>query len=175
MPALAAIGIVTEDMDETVRFYRLLGVNVPEPDGDHLDAALPGGIRLMWDNVDLIRQLDPDWVPPVGHRMGLAFECASPADVDATLPSGIRLMWDTLELILKLDPDWTPPVGHRMGLAFECASPAEVDAVHHRIVSAGFTSKKEPFDAFWGQRYAQVIDPDDNVVDLFAQLPTATS
>jgi len=130
MPALAAIGIVTEDMDETVRFYRLLGVNVPDPDGDHLDA---------------------------------------------TLPSGIRLMWDTLELILKLDPDWTPPVGHRMGLAFECASPAEVDAVHHRIVSAGFTSKKEPFDAFWGQRYAQVIDPDDNVVDLFAQLPTATS
>ena len=48
-------------------------------------------------------------------------------------------------------------------------------AVHRRIVSAGFTSKKEPFDAFWGQRYAQVIDPDDNVVDLFAQLPTATS
>ena len=130
MPALAAIGIVTEDMDETVRFYRLLGVNVPDPDGDHLDA---------------------------------------------TLPSGIRLMWDTLELILKLDPDWTPPVGHRMGLAFECASPAEVDAVHRRIVSAGFTSKKEPFDAFWGQRYAQVIDPDDNVVDLFAQLPTATA
>ena len=130
MPVLAAIGIVTSDMGESVRFYRLLGVNVPEPEGDHLDATLPSGIRLMWDTQDLIRQLDPDWVPPVGHRMGLAFECASPA---------------------------------------------EVDAVHHRIVSAGFTSKKEPFDAFWGQRYAQVIDPDDNVVDLFAQLPTATS
>ena len=126
MPALAAIGIVTEDMDETVRFYRLLGVNVPDPDGDHLDA---------------------------------------------TLPSGIRLMWDTLELILKLDPDWTPPVGHRMGLAFECASPAEVDAVHKKLTAAGHRSKTAPWDAFWNQRYAQVLDPDDNVVDLFAALP----
>ena len=34
MPVLAAIGIVTSDMSESVRFYRLLGVNVPEPDGD---------------------------------------------------------------------------------------------------------------------------------------------
>ena len=27
-----------------------------------------------------------------------------------------------------------------------------------------------PWDAFWGQRYAQVKDPDGNVVDLFAPL-----
>ena len=26
----------------------------------------------------------------------------------------------------------------------------------------------EPFDAFWGQRYAQVKDPDGNPVDIFA-------
>jgi uncharacterized glyoxalase superfamily protein PhnB len=61
-----------------------------------------------------------------------------------------------------------------MALAFECASPGEVDAVYHGVVAAGFGSKKQPFDAFWGQRYAQVIDPDENVVDLYAQLPTAT-
>ena len=28
-----------------------------------------------------------------------------------------------------------------------------------------------PFDAFWGQRYATVHDPDGNPVDLFAPLP----
>jgi uncharacterized glyoxalase superfamily protein PhnB len=43
------------------------------------------------------------------------------------------------------------------------------------VVAAGFRSKKDPWDAFWGQRYAQVIDPDDNAVDLFAPLPTATA
>ena len=130
VPALAAIGIVTRDMKASVRFYRILGVDVTDPVDDHLDATLPGGIRLMWD---------------------------------------------TLELIKQLDPDWTEPQGHRMGLAFECASPGEVDATHARIVQAGFRSKKEPWDAFWGQRYAQVIDPDDNVVDVFAQLPNATA
>jgi catechol 2,3-dioxygenase-like lactoylglutathione lyase family enzyme len=130
VPALAAIGIVTRDMKSSVRFYRLLGVDVPDPVDDHLDATLPGGIRLMWDALELIRQLDPDWTEPKGHRMNLAFECSSPGDVDAT---------------------------------------------HARVVSAGFRSKKDPWDAFWGQRYAQVIDPDDNVVDLFAELPSPTA
>ncbi|HKY52343.1 MAG TPA: VOC family protein, partial [Candidatus Limnocylindria bacterium] len=83
---------------------------------------------------------------------------------------GVRLMWDSLELVKQLDPAWTEPRGHRIGLAFACASPAEVDAVHKRVVAAGFRSKREPWDAFWGQRYAQVLDPDDNVVDLFAAL-----
>ena len=60
MPELAAIGIVTRDMNEAVRFYRLLGVDVPDPDGDHLDATLPNGLRLMWDTEELIKKLDPD-------------------------------------------------------------------------------------------------------------------
>jgi uncharacterized glyoxalase superfamily protein PhnB len=29
---------------------------------------------------------------------------------------------------------------------------------------------RSPFDAFWGQRYATVLDPDGNTVDLFAPL-----
>ena len=39
-----------------------------------------------------------------------------------------------------------------------------------KVVGAGFTGKTEPFDAFWGQRYATVVDPDGNPVDLFAPL-----
>ncbi len=84
-------------------------------------------------------------------------------------------MWDTLELIKQLDPDWVEPKGHRMGLAFQCSSPGDVDATHARVVAAGFRSKKEPWDAFWGQRYAQIIDPDENAVDIFAPLPTPTA
>jgi uncharacterized glyoxalase superfamily protein PhnB len=125
MPELAALGIVTRNMGEAVRFYRLLGVEVPEPDGDHLDA---------------------------------------------TLPNGMRLMWDTEELMRRIDPDREEPRGHRMALAFECDSPAGVDALHAAVVAAGFRSKADPYDAFWGQRYATVLDPDDNPVDLFAAL-----
>lgn len=128
MPCLAAIGIVSRDIGASVRFYRLLGVLFPEPEGDH---------------------------------------------VEATLPSGVRLMLDDLKLIKQIDKDWTEPRGHRIGLAFECASPAEVDAVHGTMTAAGHPSKAAPYDAFWRQRYAQVLDPDGNVVDLFAALPKA--
>ena len=76
-----------------------------------------------------------------------------------------------LQLVKKLDKEWTEPKGQRMGLAFECASPAEVDALHAKVMAAAHPSKTAPWDAFWGQRYAQVFDPDGNVVDLFAALP----
>ncbi len=56
MATLAAIGIVTKDMKESVRFYRLLGVEVPDPSGDHLDVTLPSGVALMWDTLELIKR-----------------------------------------------------------------------------------------------------------------------
>jgi uncharacterized glyoxalase superfamily protein PhnB len=68
----------------------------------------------------------------------------------------------------QLDPQWEEPRGQRVGLAFECASPAEVDSTHAKVVDAGYRSKDAPYDAFWGQRYATVLDPDGNHVHLFA-------
>ena len=105
----------------------------------------------------------------------LGIDVGEPAEGDdhfeTTLPNGVRLMWDTEELIRKLDPEWQRPAeGHSLALAFECASPADVDATYARLVDAGFTGKAEPYDAFWGQRYATAIDADGNPVDLFAAL-----
>ena len=103
--------------------------------------------------------------------LGVPFPDAAGQDhVEATLSSGLRIMLDSVDLMKKLDTHWTEPQGHRMGLAFECPSPAEVDALHATVTTAGYASKAAPWDAFWGQRYAQVIDPDGNVVDLFASL-----
>src|SRR5215831_10550435 len=105
----------------------------------------------------------------------LGIEVGDPVEGDGhfetTLPNGLRLMWDTEELIRKIDPGWQRPAeGHAMALAFECPSPAEVDATYARLVDEGFTGKTEPYDAFWGQRYATAVDPDGNPVDLFAPL-----
>ena len=84
---------------------------------------------------------------------------------------GLRFAWDTIEVIKSFDPDWTPPSGgHRMSLAFVCANPAEVDETYNRIIGLSYHSHKAPWDAFWGQRYATVLDPDGNGVDLFAPL-----
>jgi uncharacterized glyoxalase superfamily protein PhnB len=88
--------------------------------------------------------------------------------MECSLPNGLRLSWNSVEMAKQIDPTWEEPVGNRMGLAFLCDSPAEVDAAYGEVLKAGFLGYKEPFDAFWGQRYAQVMDPDGNVVDLFA-------
>jgi catechol 2,3-dioxygenase-like lactoylglutathione lyase family enzyme len=90
--------------------------------------------------------------------------------VDAFLPSGVRFMLDTEATILSFRPDWTRERGNQLGLALECESPAEVDAVYTRATDAGFHGEKEPWDAFWGQRYAQLQDPDGVPVDLYAEL-----
>jgi uncharacterized glyoxalase superfamily protein PhnB len=56
-----------------------------------------------------------------------------------------------------------------VALAFRCPGPADVDAKYEELAALGH-GHKEPWDAFWGQRYASVKDPDGNQVDLFAPL-----
>lgn len=98
-------------------------------------------------------------------------EMDSEGHVEYVLPYGLRVAWDTHAIIRSFDPEWQPPTGgHRMGLAFLCDGPADVDACFRRLTDMGYRGHREPFDAFWGQRYAQVEDPDGNVVDLFAPL-----
>jgi catechol 2,3-dioxygenase-like lactoylglutathione lyase family enzyme len=107
------------------------------------------------------------------RRLGLTFEASAEKEphVEVTLPGGLRLAWDDEETVRSFDPSWSAPSGgHRMGLAFRCADATEVDRVHADLVAAGYRSHKEPWDAFWGQRYAMVLDPDGNAVDLFAPL-----
>ena len=83
---LDMIGITVDDMAEALRFYRLLEIDIPEPgEGeDHVEAMLPNGVRIAWDSLSLMKELDPEWEEPKGHRLGLAFLCDSPDHVDAT-------------------------------------------------------------------------------------------
>jgi uncharacterized glyoxalase superfamily protein PhnB len=95
--------------------------------------------------------------------------------VEVTLTGGFRLMFDPESTITSFDPTWTrPPAGSpRTSLAFECAEPAEVDAIYTAMTAAGFDGHLVPWDAFWGQRYATLRDPDGTGVDLFAALPAS--
>lgn len=121
------LGMIVRDMAESLKFYRLLGLDIP-PEADneqHVEFKTEGGFRIAWD---------------------------------------------TLELIKNIFPEWIEPTGHRMSLALLCEDPKEVDTLYQRVVDAGYEGYKAPWDAFWGQRYATVIDPDGNPVDLFAWL-----
>jgi catechol 2,3-dioxygenase-like lactoylglutathione lyase family enzyme len=91
---LDLIGIVVEDMERALAFYRELGLDVPE-DGDgqpHVETTLRGGLRLAWDTRETIQSFNPDWEPASGGpQIGLAFLVDSPADVDAVFERLVSL------------------------------------------------------------------------------------
>ncbi len=109
-------------------------------------------------------------------RLGLEFPEGSESEdhVEAQLPGGLRYMIDTESVMTSFDPEWQRPTGgHAVGGAFRCDSPEDVDRVYADLLEAGGSRYKEPWDAFWGHRYAQLRDPDGTVIDLFAPLPDA--
>ncbi len=132
-PRFDLIGTAVNDMARTLDFYRRLGLDIPAgaDHEDHVEVTLPGGLRLAWDTVTMLRGFHPEWTPPSG----------SP----------------------------------RASLAFLCADPAEVDRYWTALTEAGFHGEVAPWDAFWGQRYAILHDPDGNGVDLFAPLEAASA
>ena len=107
------------------------------------------------------------------RRLGLDFPegAESEQHVEAPLAGGMRYALDTEDVMRMFDPEWKRPTeGHMTGGAFRCDSPEEVDRVYRELLDAGATAHKEPWDAFWGQRYAQLKDPDGTVIDLYAPL-----
>lgn len=95
--------------------------------------------------------------------------------VACDLAGGARLMLDTDEVMRSFGsvvPEGRPG-GGRITLAVRCASPAEVDRLHDELLPLGRGSHLVPFDAFWGQRYATVLDPDGSRIDLYCDLPGA--
>lgn len=95
--------------------------------------------------------------------------------VEVELASGLRLAWDTEATIRSFHPSWAGTRGGRVALAFRLPGPAQVDDAYRVLTAANGGGEVAPFDAFWGQRYAVLTDPDDNPVELFAPLDSASS
>lgn len=78
------VEIVANDIGRSLEFYRLLGLDVPRPQGPHVEVALPGGNKLAFDTEDVIAGMHPGWAPPTGPgRVAVAFGFAATSDVDA--------------------------------------------------------------------------------------------
>ncbi len=124
--SLDAIGIISADLQKSVEFYKLLGIELKEAGGaEHLEGKTETGLRIMIDSVELMKKINPQWIKPIG--VGIV-------------------------------------------LCFKQESANTVNELYAKIVESGFKSSKEPWDAFWGQRYSSVLDPDGNQIDLFAEL-----
>ena len=78
------VEIATKDLQRALDFYRLLGLDVPEPDGPHVEVGLPGGNKLAFDKEEIIAGMHPGWTPPTQPgRVALAFALSKPSEVDA--------------------------------------------------------------------------------------------
>ena len=77
-------------------------------------------------------------------------------------------MLDSEDEMRKFLPDWVRQPGNQVSLAIQCESPAELDSVYSQMIGAGYHGDKDLWDAFWGQRYAKLLDPDGVPVDLYA-------
>jgi catechol 2,3-dioxygenase-like lactoylglutathione lyase family enzyme len=85
-PQFAVIGLVASDMAASLAFYRRLGLAFPDGSEEqpHVEAELPGGLRLALDTEETVRSFHAGWQPASGGgRIGLAFMCGTPAEVDS--------------------------------------------------------------------------------------------
>ncbi|MGH4023305.1 MAG: VOC family protein [Pseudonocardiaceae bacterium] len=131
------------------------------------------GIEARFDMIGLVVA---DMAASLAFYRQLGLDIPADADaaphVELTLPGGLRLAWDTEDTVRSFLPEWKPPYGgNRASLAFRLPGPVEVNAAYAELTAAGYHGELPPWDAFWGQRYAVVHDPDGVGVDLFAPLP----
>jgi catechol 2,3-dioxygenase-like lactoylglutathione lyase family enzyme len=85
---------------------------------------------------------------------------------------GIDLDIDSTSFVQKWDAGW--PGGTGVVIGFKVDSRPEVDALVAALVADGVEVQQEPFDAFWGARYAVVSDPDGNGVGIMSPVDPAT-
>ena len=131
-PVLDQVNLVVRNMEATVAFYRLLGLQIPDAeiwrdgDGAHASVKFPNGVDLEFDSPAFAAAYNAGWSED-GAGSG------------------------------------------RVVLTFRTATRDGVDTMFERVVAAGNTPSQPPYDAFWGARYAVVLDPDGHPVGLMSE------
>lgn len=129
-PFLNGLNLVARDMQATLAFYRLLGIEIPPESvwgsggGHHVETDSAGSIDFDLDSEDLAKVYNAAW-----QRSGGA---------------------------------------GRTLIGFRVSSRQAVDDTFKTLTEAGYSGLQEPYDAFWGSRYAIVEDPDGRDVGIMS-------
>ncbi|MEP6870408.1 MAG: VOC family protein [Anaerolineaceae bacterium] len=85
--------------------------------------------------------------------------------VDLEVAEGVVFAFGTHTLTTGYHAGFVPSAGRGANyLQFVLDSREAVDALYGKLTGAGYLSHLAPIDAFWGARYAEVLDPDGNAV-----------
>jgi uncharacterized glyoxalase superfamily protein PhnB len=80
-----------------------------------------------------------------------------------------KLMLDEASFIEK-EMGTAPLPSNHSNFAIQYDSAEELNVIAEKLKKEGYIFVKEPWDAFWGQRYAVVKDPDGYMVDMYAYI-----
>jgi uncharacterized glyoxalase superfamily protein PhnB len=123
------------------------------------DATPTFGISLVTGDVDasiaFYRALGvpiPDEANWRSHHVGIPI-------------TGSQFDLDSVELTKGYDAAWQ---GTGVIVIMRVPTREAVDEAYARVVGAGHPGHLEPFDAFWGARYAVVRDPDGNHIGIMS-------
>jgi catechol 2,3-dioxygenase-like lactoylglutathione lyase family enzyme len=128
-------------------------------------------------NLDLVNLVVSDMEATVAfyRRLGLSIPDTDAAFQThhraAQVPGGVDLHFDSTDFAHHWAKGWT--TGARVVVGFKVASREGVDAIYSDLTGAGYRGLHEPYDAFWGARYAIVEDPDGNAVGIMSPVDPA--
>jgi catechol 2,3-dioxygenase-like lactoylglutathione lyase family enzyme len=78
---------------------------------------------------------------------------------------------DNLAMMRIYHAGWRSPGPEaRVVLGFSLPSRQAVDERYRQLTAAGYVGRQEPYDAFFGARYAVVRDPADNDIGLMSPI-----
>ena len=88
---------------------------------------------------------------------------------------GVGFDIDTVKLTAGYSPAWTESAakGAASMISFRVDASEDVDALHDHMVSLGHPSHLAPWDAFWGARFAIIVDPSGNHVSIMGPMKEA--
>jgi catechol 2,3-dioxygenase-like lactoylglutathione lyase family enzyme len=108
------------------------------------------------------------------RRLGIDIPDRGPWDNDhrtAETADGVKLEMDNTTFAPRWNSGWPGSKGRGGAVfGFSVATRDDVDRIHADLIAAGHTSQQDPYDAFWGSRYAIVEDPDGNAVGIMSPM-----
>ena len=118
----------------------------------------------------LVNLVVSDVARSVAFYRALGLEVADPVGPHAAVstPQGLRLELDEAPFAALWDAGSPGAVGGGAVLSLAVERRDDVDDIWARMTGAGARSSQRPYDAFWGPRFAVLLDPDGHRIGLMS-------
>ena len=130
---LDQLNLICNDMEATISFYRLLGLDIPdnsvwrtETGPHHVEVKMPNGFELAFDS----------------NALASVYHSGSMQHTNS---------------------------GTRNVISFRVQGSNKVDSICEKLKDLGHSVSQEPYNTFWGSRYAIIEDPDGNLVGIMSE------